>query len=670
MKNKIGVLIISIFILINLTTCFLGAIQAQETNIIWDCTIQINESGGQQDDVVFGEAPDALDGSPADSYDVVKPPAPIAPYVKATFNDNLPVPYNILWRDYRQYPDASKTWNLTVQWFPSDGSSSTTITISWQTDEFDDSEYTSITLCTDTGIILTNMLINDTYTFSCPAYVPQTFKIKCERTNNPPGIPSTPAGENTGYHGTTYTYATSAIDPDNNNLYYQFDWDDGIMASWLGPYPSGQTIQTTYIWDTPGTYQVKVHSKDIYNQQSIWSSTLSVEMMNRAPTQPTNPFPQNEATNVQRSPDLTWTGTDPDDDFITYTVYFGTTNPPEKLVDNQSSSSFHPGTLLNQTIYYWKITAWDNFGSSTTGSLWSFTTRTDNSSSQPPNSQTNQLPVADASLSEQTGFVGSFLIFDGSRSYDPDGYLTRWSWDFGDGTNATGERSIHTYQTIGIYSVTLTVTDNKGATGTDMFSVEVGSANWPPTKPVITGVRTGAKNTTYTYIISAIDQDNDFLQYIINWGDGIQNTSLFFPNGTTWSVSHSWSAPGKYQIIAKATDNTTFSEQTTMDVFIDVSFIKTIGFLFDTNNDGQVDSFYSNDTGVITSIQRTKDGSYYLDTDNDGKWNYLYNPSNGSLTALSSNVTTIENQWFFIFIIVVAIIIIACIVYLYKKNYF
>jgi hypothetical protein len=107
-----------------------------------------------------------------------------------------------------------------------------------------------------------------------------------------------------------------------------------------------------------------------------------------------------------------------------------------------------------------------------------------------------------------------------------------------------------------------------------------------------------------------------------------------------------------------------------MDVFIDVSFINRLGFLFDADNNGQVDSFYINETGTITTVQKTNDGSYYLDTDDDGKWNYLYNPSSGSLTPLSTGITTIENQWFFILIIAIAIIMIACIVYLYKKNYF
>ena len=674
MKNRIGVLVVSIFFITNMTCIvFHSSIQAKETGITWSCTLHVNESGGKQDDVVFGEAPDAGDGPPVDSYDVVKPPTPMAPYVKAIFTDNLPSPYDSLWMDYRQYPDASKTWNLTVQWFPSDGSSSTTITVSWQTDEFDDSEYTSITLCTDTGIILTNMLISDTYTFNCPVYVPQTFKIKCERTNNPPGIPSTPTGETNGYHGSSYTYTTNATDPDGDNMYYTIDWDDGTTSGWMGPYPNGAPSSISHTWEAPGIYQIQAQARDFYNMKSAWSPKLSVEMTNRAPNQPTNPSPQHGATQVNINPVLSWTGVDPDSDLVNFDVYFGTMNPPVKIVDNQSGSSFHPGALLNQTTYYWKIIAWDTFGSSTSGPVWSFTTQTTSGGpSQPPNGDTNQTndsPVADASQSEQTGFVNTLLIFNGSRSYDPDGYLTRWSWDFGDGTNGTGERTTHIYHSLGIYTVTLTVTDNEGATGTDTITVEVGSANWPPTKPVINGTRTGTKNKTYPYTVSAMDRDNDFLQYTLTWGDGTQNTSEFQPNGTLCSFSHSWDAAGKYIITATATDNTTLSQQTTAEVFIDVFFIGTLGFLFDTNNDGSYDSLYTNATGKITSAQILTNGSYLLDTDSDGKWNYLYNPTTGSLGMIDTGITTIENPWFFIAIIGAAFIIIACIVYLYKKNY-
>lgn len=201
-------------------------------------------------------------------------------------------------------------------------------------------------------------------------------------------------------------------------------------------------------------------------------------------------------------------------------------------------------------------------------------------------------------------------------------------------------------------------------------SFDSGSINWSPDPPIINGMTRGTKNIEYNYTVSYFDGENDFIQYYIDWGDGTQNTSSFLPNGTTWLVSHFWNASGIYQIVATVTDNSTFSQETNLDVFIDVSFVSTIGFLYDTDNNGQIDAFYINATRAITSIQKTKEGSYYLDTDDDGDWNYLYNPSSGSLTPLRSEVTTIENPWFFIGIICIAIIIIAIIVYLYKKNYF
>jgi hypothetical protein len=244
MNNKIVVLAVSILFITNMCICFHSTIQAKET-ITWSCTVNVNEAGGEQDTVVFGEAPDAIDGPPADSYDVVKPPAPMAPYLGATFTDNLPTPYTMLWKDYRQYPDSDKVWNLTIRWWPEDGESPTTITISWSTAEVDDSEYSSVNLCTNAGIVLKNMLVDTTYTFSGPAYVPQQFTIRCERTNNPPGTPTMPSGTITGHHGTSYTYSTSSTDPDGDTLFYRFDWGDTTISSWLGSYQSGEQMHTS-----------------------------------------------------------------------------------------------------------------------------------------------------------------------------------------------------------------------------------------------------------------------------------------------------------------------------------------------------------------------------------------------------------------------------------------
>ncbi|MGB2727362.1 MAG: S8 family serine peptidase [Halobacteriota archaeon] len=84
----------------------------------------------------------------------------------------------------------------------------------------------------------------------------------------------------------------------------------------------------------------------------------------------------------------------------------------------------------------------------------------------------NDPPVADAG-SDQTALVNEDVTFNGSGSYDIDGTITDYVWDFGDGTPRTGMTTTHTYGTAGEYTVELTVTDNDGSTDTDTAIVTV-----------------------------------------------------------------------------------------------------------------------------------------------------------------------------------------------------
>lgn len=58
--------------------------------------------------------------------------------------------------------------------------------------------------------------------------------------------------------------------------------------------------------------------------------------------------------------------------------------------------------------------------------------------------------------------VNHSMVFDASGSYDPDGTIQSYVWDFGDGVTAVGAVVVHTYESPGEYTVTLTVTDNAG----------------------------------------------------------------------------------------------------------------------------------------------------------------------------------------------------------------
>ena len=82
----------------------------------------------------------------------------------------------------------------------------------------------------------------------------------------------------------------------------------------------------------------------------------------------------------------------------------------------------------------------------------------------PPRPGVNQPPVAGISVDQYAGNVPLTVNFDGQQSYAPSGSISEYAWDFGDGTTGSGYVSSHTYQKIGAYPASLTVTDNGGLT--------------------------------------------------------------------------------------------------------------------------------------------------------------------------------------------------------------
>jgi PKD repeat protein len=80
-------------------------------------------------------------------------------------------------------------------------------------------------------------------------------------------------------------------------------------------------------------------------------------------------------------------------------------------------------------------------------------------------SPTNLPPVAAIVADPNSGPVGTVFLLSGAASSDVDGTIVSYAWTFGDGANATGQTVTKTFANPGTYSVTLTVTDNLGATG-------------------------------------------------------------------------------------------------------------------------------------------------------------------------------------------------------------
>lgn len=103
------------------------------------------------------------------------------------------------------------------------------------------------------------------------------------------------------------------------------------------------------------------------------------------------------------------------------------------------------------------------------------------SGSWSPAAPVNAAPVALTTGTTPTSGTAPLTVsFVGSNSYDPDGIIASYLWNFGDGTTSTLSNISHSYSTAGTYNASLTVTDNSGASSTGSLSI-VASAVPPVT---------------------------------------------------------------------------------------------------------------------------------------------------------------------------------------------
>ncbi len=172
------------------------------------------------------------------------------------------------------------------------------------------------------------------------------------------------------------------------------------------------------------------------------------------------------------------------------------------------------------------------------------------------NPSNNQWPIADSGP-DRVATSGLSIQFDASGSVDPDGTISTYVWDFGDGDTATGITASHTFTGGTDRTVTLTVTDNAGATDVDTTFVEV---NLPPTAEA-GPPRFGDPGEIISHNgASSTDSDGSVVTYAWNYGDGTF--------GSGQSVTHSYSSSGQYTVTLTVTDDdgASGSDTTTVNI--------------------------------------------------------------------------------------------------------
>ena len=370
--------------------------------------------------------------------------------------------------------------------------------------------------------------------------------------NTPPNTPAIPSGQNSGIPGTSYSYSTSANDPDGDQVKYTFDWDDGTTSG-TSLVNSGTVASASHTWNNTGIYQVKAKATDSKGLDSEWSNTTSVSIVNRPPNAPDTPIgvgvgfalaPYSYATS----------SIDPDGDKVLYTFDWGdgTTSVTSLVNSGTSTSSSHTWTKAG--TYQVKANATDSKGA--TSGYSSILTVTVNPNKS-PNAPSKPLGSAKC-------VAGSSYSYTTSAT-DPDKDKVKYTFDWGDGnksetglvTSGIKSSAMHAWSTAGTYQVKANATDSKGAVSgySSSLTIIVNPNKSPnaPSKP--SGSAKGYASVAYSYTTSATDPDKDQVKYTFDWGDGTKKDTNLVNSGTKSSSTHAWSAAGTYQVKANATDS-------------------------------------------------------------------------------------------------------------------
>jgi PKD repeat protein/outer membrane protein assembly factor BamB len=174
-------------------------------------------------------------------------------------------------------------------------------------------------------------------------------------------------------------------------------------------------------------------------------------------------------------------------------------------------------------------------------------------------------PVASFTFSPSAPKVGETVNFDASASMDPDGTITSYAWNFGDGNTGTGKTTSHAYEAVARYTVTLTVTDNDGLTDTDTkgFDVYAGEPNGDDGTPPVADSgndQTVEAGTTVTFNGGGSSDNEGIASYEWNFGDGTTGTGVV--------ATHTYTKEGTYTVTLTVTDAAGNSDKDTIKITV------------------------------------------------------------------------------------------------------
>ncbi len=330
-----------------------------------------------------------------------------------------------------------------------------------------------------------------------------TFALNAAQPTNPPPNQSPTAAFTSSCSNLTCSFTNTSSDPDGSISANSWDFGDGQTSTVASP---------SHSYGTAGTYTVTLTVTDNQGATNSVPHNVTVTAANQSPTAAFT----SSCSNLTCS--FTNTSSDPDGSISANSWDFG---------DGQTSTTASPSHTYGAAgTYTVSLTVTDNQGA------------TNSVSHSVTVSPTNQSPTA-AFTSSCSNLTCNFT----NTSGDPDGSITANSWTFGDGQTSTAASPSHPYGAGGTYTVTLTVTDNQGATNSVSHNVTVTAPNQPP----VAAFTSSCSGDACTFTNTSSDPDGSIASNSWNFGDG--------QTSTTVSPSHTYTASGTYTVTLTVTDN-------------------------------------------------------------------------------------------------------------------
>ncbi|MDX2248933.1 MAG: PKD domain-containing protein [Bacteroidia bacterium] len=250
-----------------------------------------------------------------------------------------------------------------------------------------------------------------------------------------------------------------SYDPENQPLTYTWDFGDGS--------PAGTQMNPVHTFNsgnsTPTSYMVILTVED---DQMVTAKDTLIVSLNNTPPQIVSTSVDNLdyfSGNVNQPLSAVVNDAEQSGAGLSYSwqvsLFHGNHHHPEPLDTNPSTTTILTPVGCDGILYFFRVelTVTDNAGLSD----YYFKDIYPNCPGM------EELPVA-AFIAKNNPLLPMSFDFDASGSYDVNGPIQSYSWDFGDGNTGVGMTPSHVYYTSGNYTVTLTVTDSAGST--DDFS--------------------------------------------------------------------------------------------------------------------------------------------------------------------------------------------------------